>query len=187
MKTTKLCYSTNSPTPGRRRHDITPFSNTLGQSGYRAQSTNSPTPGRRTHEITPFSNTLGQSGYRAQSTNSPTPGRRRHEFTPSSNVLGQNGYKEVHTFPRGICIYQIHLCTIWMWHKVNSKWNLIDFNLELSFYQTSCHTKVKQYRLPFYLCIAGRRTVGCLIFPGVLACNLIQDFNLGLCDHFLRR
>ena len=48
------------------------------------------------------------------------------------------------------------------------KRSLTGLNTEFSFFSTSCHTKVKEPSLSYYLPIAGRRIVGFIPFPRVL-------------------
>ena len=43
--------------------------------------------------------------------------------------------------------------------------SLTGLNSEFLFSQTSCHIKVKEYRLPYYLPIVGRNIVGMHTFP----------------------
>ena len=49
------------------------------------------------------------------------------------------------------------------------KWRLTGFNSEFSFFQTSCHTKVKEGSLLYYLPIVGGGIVGCILFPRISA------------------
>ena len=62
-----------------------------------------------------------------------------------------------------------------------------DLNLEIWFSKTSCHTKVKEDNVPYYLLIAGKRIVGFITFPRLLVLckiqidtnRLFQDLNWG--------
>ena len=58
--------------------------------------------------------------------------------------------------------------TIKMWHKVNFKWSFICLNSNFSVL-TGCQTKVKEHSLPYYLLSNGRRIVGFIPFPRILA------------------
>ena len=53
--------------------------------------------------------------------------------------------------------------------RSNFKQKLTGLNSEFSFSYTSCHTKVKEPSLLYYLLIAGGRIVGFIPFPRVLA------------------
>ena len=47
--------------------------------------------------------------------------------------------------------------------------HLTDLSSEFSFSYISCHSKVKEPSLSFYLLIAGGKIVGCIPFPSLLA------------------
>ena len=49
------------------------------------------------------------------------------------------------------------------------KWSLTGLNSEFSFSSTGCRTKVKEFSLPYYLSIAGRRIIGFIPFSRVLS------------------
>ena len=48
------------------------------------------------------------------------------------------------------------------------KQSITGLNLEFSFFQTGCHTKVKEISLPCFLLKAGERTVGIIPFSRIL-------------------
>ena len=54
------------------------------------------------------------------------------------------------------------------------KLNLSDLNSEPSFSYIGYHTKVKEPSLAYYLCIAGERIIGFILFLRVLALRKIQ-------------
>ena len=47
------------------------------------------------------------------------------------------------------------------------KQSLTGLNFEFSFSEVSYHSKVKEYSLPYYLPIAGRRRVGFILLPRI--------------------
>ena len=53
--------------------------------------------------------------------------------------------------------------------RLNFKRSLTGLNSEFSFFKTGYHTKVKESNLPYYLPIAGRRTIGFVPFQKILA------------------
>ena len=54
------------------------------------------------------------------------------------------------------------------------EWSLTDLNLEFAFSLAGCHTKIKEFRLPYYLPIVGGRIVGCIPFSMLLALCKMQ-------------
>ena len=66
------------------------------------------------------------------------------------------------------CVY-IHqpLCTTRLRHKINFIRNLTGLNSEFSFSKASCHTKVKDPNLSYYLPIAGGIMIGFITFPRI--------------------
>ena len=83
-----------------------------------------------------------------------------------------------------IYIFNQPLSTSRMQHKVKFRWSLAVLNSVFSFSLTSCHTKVNELSLPYYLPIAGRRIIGFIRFLRVLALCERQTINdLNLCHH----
>ena len=61
-----------------------------------------------------------------------------------------------------------------MWHKIILKRSLTGLNLEFSFSQISCLTKIKEPGLSYYLLIAEGRIFGFIYFSRVLAlCKML--------------
>ena len=59
------------------------------------------------------------------------------------------------------------------------KLSLTGLNSEFSFSEASCHTKVKEPSLPYYLSIAGERIVGCILYVKVL---VLCEMPIALCN-----
>ena len=55
------------------------------------------------------------------------------------------------------------------------------FEFRYSFSLSDCHTKTKEPNLNYYLSIAGRRVVGFIPFPSVLALSEIQTVSFRIC------
>ena len=68
------------------------------------------------------------------------------------------------------------------WGHFVKHW-LVGFNSEFSFFETSCHGKVKELILPYYLLIAGGKIVGFIFFSIVSTLCMMQTalegFELG--------
>ena len=78
----------------------------------------------------------------------------------------------------GGSIYPTPPCKQYSTQGLFLEWNVTDLNSEVFFSSTSCHTKVKQPRLPF---ITGERIVGCKTFPkGVSTMQNENSFVLNL-------
>ena len=59
-------------------------------------------------------------------------------------------------------------CAGTAWQNLSLSWSTTGFNLESSFYQTSCSYKAKEPSLPYYLPMAGGKIVGSILFPGII-------------------
>ena len=60
------------------------------------------------------------------------------------------------------------------------KWILTSLNSEFSFFQTSCHTKIKEPCLPYHLPIPNRRIIGFIYFHYVKCKQSRPEFELRL-------
>ena len=74
-----------------------------------------------------------------------------------------------------VCLPTHHTCSM------RHEWSLTGLNLEFSFYQTGYLTKVKEFNLPYYLLIAGKRKLGYIPFPLVLALWEMQTVSCRFC------